>query len=34
MFVFPAGALFLKWAQQQRENLISKLSAVTDVDQE
>ena len=34
MFGCPAGALFLKWAQQERENLISKLSAVTDVDQE
>ena len=30
MFTAPTGALFLKWAQQQRSKLISKLDVSTD----
>src|SRR6516162_7161764 len=30
LFAFPTGALFLKWAQQEREHLIGKLDASTD----
>jgi hypothetical protein len=33
MFAIPTGALFLKWAQREREKLIGKLDAATD-DQE
>jgi hypothetical protein len=34
MFTAPTGALFLKWAQQQRPKLISKLDVFTDDHQE
>jgi hypothetical protein len=34
MFATPTAALFLKWAQQQRVKLISKLEAATDDHQE
>lgn len=34
MFTAPTGALFLKWAQQQRSKLISKLNVSTDDHQE
>jgi hypothetical protein len=34
MFTAPTGALFLKWAQQQRSKLISKLDVSTDDHQE
>ena len=34
MFAIPTGALFLKWAQKERENLIGKLDAATNDHQE
>ena len=34
MFARPTGGLFLKWTQQQRDKLISKLEAATDDHQE
>jgi hypothetical protein len=34
LFAFPTGALFLKWAQQEREHLIGKLDAPTDEHQD
>lgn len=34
MFALPMGAIFLKWAEQQREKLIAKLESATDDHQE